>query len=483
MMNAFAESLEIEWKREGIPVLTVMTTDHNNIEDGQVCSHTPAMYKSRSLTSFKIFQCLYVDDGAFPFDTREDMIKGMSLIYHHFARFGLEMHIGRNGKESKTECVFFPPPQFITTKETQQSTINNTIPTNPTSTLTANPSTNLPTNSPTIESPTTETPTNIPTDFPTNSRINIINHPKHGSKHGIVRGHTNKYVIVETSNMNTTIRILPKFLQLRTNTTTQAFIPSSERTSTNQQLSIPKRIKKKKPDEPNDEDTERKHSIYDNLDETKDFPVADGFISFTRTFKYLGSLITYNLRDDEDIKARTAAANASMGALKEIWSNPNLDTYSKYLLFRAIPINLLLWGCETWSLRQSLLDKLEAFMHKSIRRILKISMTQVKDMRIRNETVRNTFYAMPCVKNMIAARQLDFIGIVIRGPHNQPARRMITSCCNETRRVGRPQTTGKNFIVKNLQLLFKDVPLTHINHFGPSSIRFTKPQTKNIGAN
>jgi len=35
-----------------------------------------------------------------------------------------------------------------------------------------------------------------------------------------------------------------------------------------------------------------------------------------------------------------------MGALKEIWINPNLNTYNKYLVFRAIPMNLLLWGWE-----------------------------------------------------------------------------------------------------------------------------------------
>jgi hypothetical protein len=98
-----------------------------------------------------------------------------------------------------------------------------------------------------------------------------------------------------------------------------------------------------------------------------------------------------------------------MGALKEIWNNPYLDTYNKYLLFRAIPMNLLFWGCETWSLPQSLLDKLEVFLHKSIRRILKISMFRVINKKLRNEQVRTTFYAMPCVKNMIAARQLDYL--------------------------------------------------------------------------
>jgi hypothetical protein len=71
------------------------------------------MYTSRKLTAYKIYQLLYADDGAFPFPTCTALIKGLSLIYSHLARFGLEVHIGRDGEPSKTECVFFPPPQFF----------------------------------------------------------------------------------------------------------------------------------------------------------------------------------------------------------------------------------------------------------------------------------------------------------------------------------------------------------------------------------
>jgi hypothetical protein len=206
--------------------------------------------------------------------------------------------------------------------------------------------------------------------------------------------------------------------------------------------------------------------MYDKLDETQDFTVADGFVSFTRTFKYLGSLICYNLRDDEDIAARLAAANASMGRLKEVWRNPHLDIYQKYLLFRAVPMNLLLWGAETWSLRKSHLDKLEVFLHRSIRRILQISMTNVREQRLRNDKVRRMFYSIPCVRNMIAARQMDFVGKMIRGPPDRPSRNMITACCDHKRKTGRPQTTGKNFMVENLRLLFQDVPSIHIDRHG-----------------
>jgi hypothetical protein len=47
--------------------------------------------------------------------------------------------------------------------------------------------------------------------------------------------------------------------------------------------------------------TECKHAMYDKLDKTQNFPVADGFVSFTRTFRYLGSLISYNLHYNDDI--------------------------------------------------------------------------------------------------------------------------------------------------------------------------------------
>ena len=69
---------------------------------------------------FKVMQILYLDDGAFVFSSREDLITGVTLINSLFKKFGLEMHIGRNNKSSKTECIFFPPPGFF-----NQPTIHN----------------------------------------------------------------------------------------------------------------------------------------------------------------------------------------------------------------------------------------------------------------------------------------------------------------------------------------------------------------------
>ena len=54
-----------------------------------------------------------MDDGALLFEDRDQLTRGLSLIYSYFTRFSLDMHVGRGEKASKTECVFFPPPGFF----------------------------------------------------------------------------------------------------------------------------------------------------------------------------------------------------------------------------------------------------------------------------------------------------------------------------------------------------------------------------------
>jgi len=55
---------------------------------------------------------LYVDASAFAFTTRQELKIGAYLVFNHFFRFGLQMHIGNSIKPSKTECVFSLPPDI-----------------------------------------------------------------------------------------------------------------------------------------------------------------------------------------------------------------------------------------------------------------------------------------------------------------------------------------------------------------------------------
>ena len=44
------------------------------------------------------------------FESRDDMVVGMNYLFKHLRKFGLHMHVGRNGQASKTEAMFFPRP-------------------------------------------------------------------------------------------------------------------------------------------------------------------------------------------------------------------------------------------------------------------------------------------------------------------------------------------------------------------------------------
>jgi hypothetical protein len=71
-----------------------MTAADDKLSKGRICSHTLAIFLSKSLNAYEILECLYIDNIGIPFGTQKDLQQGMELIFHHFALFGLEMHIG-----------------------------------------------------------------------------------------------------------------------------------------------------------------------------------------------------------------------------------------------------------------------------------------------------------------------------------------------------------------------------------------------------
>jgi hypothetical protein len=65
--------------------------------------------------------------------------------------------------------------------------------------------------------------------------------------------------------------------------------------------------------------------LYDALEETKPMEINDGYVTFCRHFKYLGSYVSFGLCDDYDINKRITSASQAMGALKRVWDSPHLE--------------------------------------------------------------------------------------------------------------------------------------------------------------
>ena len=121
IMSAFAETLEQEWETASIPKASFYHTPLDNLQKGQLISHPTSKSYLRVSDIFKIIQTLFVDDGAFIFESREDLTKGLEILKKVFDYFGLEMHLGKGNKASKTECVYFPEPAFFKTPSSPTS--------------------------------------------------------------------------------------------------------------------------------------------------------------------------------------------------------------------------------------------------------------------------------------------------------------------------------------------------------------------------
>ena len=178
---------------------------------------------------------------------------------------------------------------------------------------------------------------------------------------------------------------------------------------------------------------------YVALPESRLCVVSEGFVTFCVHFNYLGSWLSFSLRYDYDVGRRIGEASASMGALENFWRDHHVDMYSKYMIFWVILCNLLLWGCEIRALLQSLLDKLDMLLYRSIRRILGIIMGQVRECHIKNSHICMMFYNIPCVRNQVAFRQMTYVGGIMRRKRSHVPTRLLAAWCNNPSQRCRPQ--------------------------------------------
>jgi hypothetical protein len=182
-------------------------------------------------------------------------------------------------------------------------------------------------------------------------------------------------------------------------------------------------------------------------------------------FKYLGSWISFTLTDDKDIEMRIAAFIKSVGGLKVFFDRKEVRLQSKFMVFMALPINFLLWGCESWAVCKHHLNKLQSAINLQIRRILKLTMWDVKEQRITNEQLWERFCKIPTIQTMIDIRALQYLGKVIRGQVSAPPRHVLIAYVNHRRPRGRPSKCNKECLRDSLDRLLSKVNGIHVDRF------------------
>ena len=103
-MQACLESLE-----GAMPDDVKLKFRTNTRMDGRNGGHVSGTdWTNKGEFEFGFWASLYADDAATPFASRAALLAAANSIYHHMRLFGLLMHVGSAGKQSKTEAMYCP---------------------------------------------------------------------------------------------------------------------------------------------------------------------------------------------------------------------------------------------------------------------------------------------------------------------------------------------------------------------------------------
>ena len=89
-------------------------------------------------------------------------------------------------------------------------------------------------------------------------------------------------------------------------------------------------------------------------------------------FTYLGSIVNKKGDTDEDIQARSGEARQAFAMLRPIRRSTSLTTKTKLRVFESKVKVVLLYGSENWRLTKGLEQRVQVFINKSLRNILRI---------------------------------------------------------------------------------------------------------------
>jgi hypothetical protein len=161
-------------------------------------------------------------------------------------------------------------------------------------------------------------------------------------------------------------------------------------------------------------------------------------------FTYLGSVIQSSGGSDLEVDRRLGLSYGVMESLNQaVWRCRYLSKRTKIQVFKVLVLPVMLYGAETWTLTASLETRLNAFVTKSLRRILGYRWNDfVSNHRLLQET------GVRLATCLIRERKLRFFGHMARLPTHDPVYQVLSAKTPATwkRPRGRPRATWLNQI-------------------------------------
>lgn len=163
-----------------------------------------------------------------------------------------------------------------------------------------------------------------------------------------------------------------------------------------------------------------------------------------KRFKYLGSIISEDGKDREDIKRRIREAKAIFMSKRHLFSSDSLKLDMRKRLIKSCIWSIALYGSETWTIGKVEERAINAFEVWCWRRMLRVKWTD----RVTNEEVFQRAEEERCLMNILKDRRHSWIGHIIR--HNEFTLSILEGIVTGQRGRGRPRLQYLKQITKDL---------------------------------
>ena len=175
------------------------------------------------------------------------------------------------------------------------------------------------------------------------------------------------------------------------------------------------------------------------------------FIPVVAEFRYLGSILTRDCRDDGDVTARIEAAGSAFGALRKcVFASTYISFGTKKIVYTALILSILLYGSESWCLTEKLFRKLRLFHHRCLRAMCRVTRRHTRDYHIRTADLLARV-GLASLDTYVTRRQLRWAGHVARMDIRRLPRKMLSSWVCHKRPRGSPQFTYGRGLLKALR--------------------------------
>ena len=199
----------------------------------------------------------------------------------------------------------------------------------------------------------------------------------------------------------------------------------------------------------NVKDSSVKNGLYLNLKKTNvmateeitEFNIDNEKVEIVNDFIFLGSKIQNTGTCDGEIVRRLALGRAAMSGLTKIWRSKDIGTKTKIRIVNALVFPVTMYGCESWTMRQSERKKIDSFELWCWRRLLRIPWTPKRT----NVSILEEIKPAQSLESLIIKQKLSYFGHIMR-KQNSLEKSVMLGMGEGERGRGRPSMRWKDDI-------------------------------------